>query len=258
MAMNSDNKKSPLKAAPLRNPGQSLDEEIDTLWNESAQYYILFVAGFFGMVVIDWLRWLTARPLNPLATTIVFMVVLAFSTYKLREIRKKSHQLKLARDGEKAVGQYLDLLREKGTRILHDIRGDTFNIDHVVISTKGIFVVDTKTYRKPVNGNAIVRVKNEEVYVNNYLVERNPIKQSRALCKWIQVVLEESTGKKFHVQGVVVFPGWFVEKEPAKIDIWVLNPKALPAFIDNCPEKLSIEDVRLAHFHLSRYIRSNS
>lgn len=47
---------------------------------------------------------------------------------------RKSKQLKLARDGEKIVGQYLDDLKEKGNCVLHDIIGENFNVDHVVLS----------------------------------------------------------------------------------------------------------------------------
>lgn len=212
--------------------------------------------GFFTVVVFDWLRWFFASPMNPMATTSAFLLVLAFSIYKIARLRSKAKRLKLARDGEKAVGQYLDLLRENGARILHDIRSDTFNVDHVVVALQGIFVIDTKTYQKPAKGRATVQVKNDEVYVNQYRIDRNPIIQSRALCAWIRELLEESTGKKFHVQGVVVFPGWFVEKAPPKLDVWVLNPRALPAFIQNCPKVLPNEDVRLAYFHLSRYVRT--
>ena len=56
---------------------------------------------------------------------------------------------------------------------------------------------------------------------------------------------------------VIVFPGWFIEQaEGSKREVWVLNPKALPDFIGHEPRKLSDEDVRLASFHLSRFIRA--
>jgi len=35
----------------------------------------------------------------------------------------------------------------------------------------------------------------------------------------------------------------------------VLEPKALPAFLDHEPVILTAEDVKLASFHLSRFIR---
>jgi hypothetical protein len=42
----------------------------------------------------------------------------------------------------------------------------------------------------------------------------------------------------------------------SKRRLWVLNPRALPAFLDNEPKRLADDDVKLASFHLSRFIRS--
>ena len=56
---------------------------------------------------------------------------------------------------------------------------------------------------------------------------------------------------------VVVFPGWFIEptSEARNSDVWVLNPKALPTFISNSKDSLSIDEISMVAFHLSRYIR---
>ena len=40
--------------------------------------------------------------------------------------------------------------------------------------------------------------------------------------------------------------------------MWVLEPKALPAFIENAPVMIAPSDVALAAFHLSRYVRSEA
>lgn len=37
-------------------------------------------------------------------------------------------------NGERAVGQYLELLREQGVKVFHDIPSDNFNLDHVLVS----------------------------------------------------------------------------------------------------------------------------
>lgn len=69
-------------------------------------------------------------------------------------------------------------------------------------------------------------------------------------------LLCDSTGKSFAVRPVVVSPGWCVDAVPgSRREIWVLEPKALPSFLENAPNVLSPEDVSLATFHLSRYIR---
>ena len=71
--------------------------------------------------------------------------------------------------------------------------------------------------------------------------------------------LTESTGKNFPIRGAIVFPGWFVD--PMTTD-WkralprVLEPKALPEFIRNEPDRLREDDVKLAAYHLARHIRT--
>jgi hypothetical protein len=140
--------------------------------------------------------------------------------------------------------------------VLHDILGEKFNVDHVLISSHGVFVLETKTYSKPVRGNASVSIKDGCVYANGRKIQRNPIEQVKAISHWVQDLLYQSTGRKYTVRPVVLFPGWFVEPMQHGQEVWVLNPKALPSFVANEPVVLKDEDVHLATFHLSRYIRT--
>jgi hypothetical protein len=51
--------------------------------------------------------------------------------------------------GEERLGQRLDGLVERGARVLHDRRipGSHANIDHIVISEAGVYVIDAKRYK---------------------------------------------------------------------------------------------------------------
>jgi hypothetical protein len=71
-------------------------------------------------------------------------------------------------------------------------------------------------------------------------------------------MLKESTGKDYPVRPAVVFLGWFVEGDLGSkaSSVWVLNPKMLPGYIGHEPKTVSEEDMRLAAYHLSRYIRA--
>jgi hypothetical protein len=69
--------------------------------------------------------------------------------WRFFEVRVKIRQLRLGRDGERAVGQFLERLRDGGGQVFHDVPGDGFNLDHVVISPHGRYVVETKTLSKP-------------------------------------------------------------------------------------------------------------
>lgn len=247
-------KKSPLKSSPLHNPGQSLDEEIQKVFDDKVTPYALALSYILVLALLEWIRWYTKTPPNPKIYTLLAIIAVPFCFYKLARIRKTIKQLKLGRDGERAVGQYLEELRVKGYRVLHDIVGNGFNVDHVVFSPKGIYVIETKTISKPEKGEARVFVSDEKLLLNGKTMDRDPVVQAKAAAGWIADLLKESTGKSFQVKPVVVFPGWYVEGR--RLDAWVLNPKALPTYIDNEKAVVTPEDVQLATYHVARYIRT--
>lgn len=251
--------KSPLKAKPLRNPGQSLDDQLDKLAFDSVLPYLFGSGLMFFLAVMEWYQWYFELPPKPVLLGLVAAVVFAITFVKFRQAVRKAKRIKLGRDGEKAVGQYLEDLRERGAKVFHDIRGPDFNIDHVVIHTTGVYVLETKTYSKPDRGRARIQFNGDELRVMGRKPDRNPVIQVKALSQWLKELLQESTGKAFEPRPVVLFPGWFIEPtaEAKKSDVWVLNPKALPAFIKNSKDRLSIESVKLVAYHLSRYIRAS-
>jgi hypothetical protein len=248
---------SPLKAKPLRLPGESVDKEIDR-WINDATLGPFFGAGSFCILALfEWYGYLTRAPRLPVVFTAIAVAALLYAAWRFRVIRKQVRQLRQGRDGERAVGQFLERLRDGGGQVFHDIPGEGFNLDHVVISTHGVYAVETKTWSKPWP-NAKIVVEGDALSVAGQVPDRNPIKQATAASRWLENELKKSTGKRFFVRGVVVFPGWFVEQRGPSGDVWVLEPKALPAFIDSAPAMISAADVALAAYHLSRYVRSEA
>lgn len=255
-----DNKKkrSPLTSAPLRNPGQSLDEEIERVLEGEVSSYLLIGTFILVMAIYEWFRWYTSSPPQPIVFTIAALIITPYAIWRLLKARKKLQALKQGRDGEKAVGQYLDRLREKGYHVLHDIVGNNFNVDHVLVGPAGVFTIETKTISKPVRGEAVIQYDCETINISGYTPPRNPIIQSKAQSAWVREIIEEGTGKRFNVQPVVVYPGWYVKRSPEGVqcNVLVLNPKILPAILENSETRLSVEDTKMIHYHLSRYIRT--
>src|SRR5690606_25157268 len=95
-------------------------------------------------------------PINPWLFTACAVLLAVFTAFKTVEALPHIRNLKQGRDGERAVGQYLETLRETGAKVFHDIPGTGFNIDHVVIASAGIFVIETKTWSKPESGEPTV------------------------------------------------------------------------------------------------------
>jgi hypothetical protein len=183
-------KRSPLKMRPLRLPGQSLQEEIDRRFERTLQPIILMVFASV-MALLEWSRWFFKSPPLPKFYTLLAVLACFYGIRKVLQTRQDFKLLKQARDGERFIGQCLERLRESGYRVLHDIVGNGFNIDHVLIGPTGVYTVETKTISKPAKGPCEIAYDGETVSVNGFTPDRNPVVQAKAQANWIKGFLKE-------------------------------------------------------------------
>ncbi|WP_346189849.1 nuclease-related domain-containing protein [Rubritalea halochordaticola] len=147
-------------------------------------------------------------------------------------IERSSYELGFK--GERYVGQLLDSLMREGCHVYHDIPCETksakFNIDHVVISSAGVFAVETKTYRKPkeLEGKARAKVEYDgaKLHFSTGRSSGDELEQAMRNAKFLSKLLTNSTGEPVSVQGIVVLPGWFVERK-GRGEALVVNPKEI-------------------------------
>jgi nuclease-like protein len=249
-------KKSPLKDKPLRQPGQSVQEELEKVIDDKLLPVAMISVLFISLTFLEWFAYFQQTPRNPIFYTILALLTLCYTTYLFYKQKNTIRNLKQGRDGEKAVGQFLEILREDGCIVFHDIVGDKFNIDHVVISEKGIYCIETKTYSKLSTGNPRVHFNGQTLRVDGLGNKNDILTQVNSASTWLKRTLMESTGKDFVIRPVILFPGWMVNNENNFKDIWVLEPKGFPKFLKNQNDSISREDKKLAAYHLSRYIRT--
>lgn len=251
------NKRSPLADKPLHNPGQSLEFRRDDLLHDKVLAPMLLAFTMIWFTGMEWWYYFNPSTRSPVAYTITAVVLLGYAIFRIWRTWPELKQLKQGIEGEKAVGQFLERLRENGYQVFHDLTGDDFNVDHVIIGPAGVFTIETKTISKPVRGDVKIMFDGETIQINGHMMERNPVRQAKAQASWLKKILQESTGREYKVRPVVVFPGWYVEQKPGSSrEMWVLEPKALPKFLENAPNVLSAEEIKMASGHLSRFIRS--
>jgi Nuclease-related domain len=251
-----DQNRSPIKERPLRLPGQSTFEQREKLIDEELETPILMASFLAIVAILEWYRYWKPFPPQPWVFSLAAVGGLSYAVWRLLRVRPQLRRLRQAIDGERAVGQFLEQLREKGYRVFHDVLGEGFNVDHVVIGPAGVVTVETKTWSKPARGAARILFEGDQLRLGEFAPDRDPLIQARAQARWMEQILSESTGRPFPVRAAVVFPGWFIERKAgATKDVWVLEPKALPSFLDQEPERMCPEDIALASFHLSRFVR---
>ncbi len=250
--------KRPFKQEPLRNPGQSLDEKMDELLNVKAMNWIVSSMVLILMVFYQWWWWYSPPKAPPVFFTGMVILVAGVAIYKVLGIRKQLRNLRLGRDGERVVGQFLETLRERGYTVIHDVQGNGFNIDHVLIGPRGLYVIETKARSKPQDRTATVVYDGRSVRVDGGPADSRPIDQAQAAARWISERIRVSSGKTIYVRPVVVYPGWWVEALPeaSKAGVWVLNHEMLAKCIERERTRLSGGDIKLVSDALATYVRS--
>jgi len=250
-------KRSPLTDKPLRNPGQSLERQLDDLLLNKVMQPIIIAATLVWMAGMEWWYHFHPQARSPITASIIASAVVVYAAFRIWRTWPELKQLRQGIDGEKAVGQFLERLRESGYQVFHDVMGDDFNVDHVIIGPAGVFTIETKTISKPMRGETKIQFDGETIQVNGQAMERNPVRQAKAQSSWLKKILQETTEREYKVRPVVVFPGWFIEQKPGSLrEMWVLEPKALPSFLENAPNVLSAEEIKNASGNLSRFIRA--
>ncbi len=254
-------KKSPLRNPPLRNPAQSLIEYKESLISDKLVEYFFVPMFFILWAGYEWMR--CFLPMKPMPWLISFLALVAATVGTIRIIKLKKHMRNVSRgiEGEKAVGQFLEQFRSSGYQVFHDIPGDAvkgnkFNIDHVLIGPGGVFTVETKYAQKPSKGQCVIERDGDSLRINGMVPSRNPIVQAKAQSRELSRVLADSTGQKFTVQPIVVYPGWYVQNKTPDPSALVLNEGMIAHALSNSIVSLAPDKVHLASYHLSRYIMS--
>lgn len=248
--------RSPLKDKPLRLPGQSLLEEREKLLENAFESPLLLALFSVVLAGLEWWRHYANMKPNPIVFTMFAVGTVLYAAFRIYRALPKLRNLRLGLEGERAVGQFLERCREQGFVVFHDVVGSGFNVDHVLVGPTGVYAIETKTWSKPTSGRACIEFDGDAIKRAGIAPDRDPVVQAKAQASWLRSVLQETTGKSFPVHPVIVFPGWFIENTNNSFkSIWVLEPKALPAFLSKEPTRLPVEDVKLASYHLSRLIR---
>ena len=107
---------------------------------------------------------LTLGFLEAITFTVISLVLIIRAFVKVRKLRGMLKRYRKGLEGERLVGESLNQLSNESTYVFHDIPGERFNVDHIIVSTRGIFVIETKHFNREIcneffyDGSMIYRV----------------------------------------------------------------------------------------------------
>lgn len=231
-----------------RPAGWSLQKRADALWESiSEDLMACIVSG-----VAAWALLLSNRIPPWIA---LFLGLITCSYFALRAKRRileySNHRLGLL--GEQVVGLILDRLSSDTIRVFHDLEVNEpgrkpWNIDHVVLTTAGIYAIETKTRRKPrgiapdgQQGHKAIFDGSQLLFPAPMKADRFGIDQAERNATWLSDKLTSLNGSPIAVTPILVLPGWWIDAK-GKGNVIVLNPKGLPKYLT--PRQTSLSDDR--------------
>lgn len=193
--------------------------------------------------------------LRPDGTTWIFVVAaLVLFAWGAYDFVKNFQRAQSAKDGllaERVTGMQLNRLVAEGCVVMHDLPAENFNIDHVVIGPRGVYAVETKSFRRPKGG------KDKDVHRVKYdgkalrfpdFVHTEALAQAARQAQWLKRRLHESLGMDVPVFPALALPGWFIDRTDASrgAEVAVFTPMGRGAgFLARGQERLAPEQRKL-------------
>ena len=230
----SEKKRAPFTSDFLRSPGESLNQQIQELNEEiSIHLFSITILPFLALPFFFLYKVTRINLLFFLIGILVILSLLVVFSIKFWNLLNERAIKRLGYDGERAVGQELNLLMLDGYHVYHDFPAEKFNIDHVVVGSPGVFAIETKARSKSrAKGGADaykVIYDGKTMRFPDY-EDRAALEQSMRQAKWLRRWLSSAVGDPVTVHPIVALPGWFVERTSPN-GIPVLNPKLIKPFL---------------------------
>jgi Nuclease-related domain. len=237
-----------------RRAGESVSEEREKRVYDKLPVIVFAPVTFWCLFLVTQLQESNAtlrRPAFWLSFAIIFTILSAIWFMRLFPIARR---LNRGERGELHVADVLEELRMDGYKPVHDIVGNGFNIDHVIVGPGGVFAIETK-YR---SGKGQITFRNgETLLVGGFPEEKNCLKQARGSAKAVSHLIAENCARREWVTPIVVFVGdWKIRNEWRDTDARVFTPDGLSRYIRNQQPRLTCKEIELIASHLERSVKS--
>ena len=176
-------------------------------------------------------------------------------------LRRRFRNLNRGERGEMKVSEALEDLRADGYRVIHDITGKNYNIDHVIVGPAGVFALETK-YRSSSgevefrNSERSSRAGGEGLFVGGRKEENDPLLQARRNALEVNRIIKEDCGVNQWVKPLVVFVGnCKIKNNWNATDARVFSLNQVTRYIREQQPELTRSEIRLIASHLERTAR---
>jgi hypothetical protein len=238
--------RSPFTQNLQRSPGQFMLAKLDAI-NKDLMTYLLSallipLAIYAVHISISYFKKAPETHFRLWLSACAAIGFFLFSIYKVITLLSKRRLIRLGYEGALVVRQELNQLMRDGFYVYHDFPADGFNIDHIVVGSKGVFAIETEARSKPAAKNRVEDATVEYDGRSLYFPKGDDFKtidQAERQAAWLSDWLGKAIGEPIAARAIVALPGWFVKRSSAE-GISVVNPEQFSSLFEHIkPRPLS-------------------
>lgn len=220
--------------------------------------YFLITGFLFAFLLIETYRWYMDIPPMPIVIFGLFVASLIFVVYQLADYKDHFRFLHLGKRGEPLLADVIKQHSDQtGSSVYKDVVVGKEKVDYVVANQTGVVLINVCDWRTPSSDEAIINYGNEQILLNGYRPDANPIEPLKTVKQWIENKLYASLGKPVDVECLVVFPEWFVRAPREHVVVQVINPREMKKVLEERRDVLSDNDKTLLNYHIAKLINKN-
>ncbi len=220
--------------------------------------YFLITGFLFAFLLVETYRWYMNIPPMPIVVFGLFLASVVFVAYQLADYKDHFRFLRLGKRGEPLLHDVIKLYSDQtGSSVYKNVVMGKQKVDYVVANQAGVVLVNVCDWRTPSNDEAIINYDDEQILLNGYRPDANPIEPLKNVKQWIENKLYASLGKPIDVECLVVFPEWFVRTPDEEVVVRVINPREMEKVLEERSSVLSDNDKTLLNYHIAKLINKN-
>lgn len=207
-----DGRRSPIENRPIYGAGEQLRKRVETHTDEMMTgLTMLFFLGpyflaFWALQRVDW-----SRVSLGFGDWLLITAFLLATSYAMLRILRNGKRRRVAIAGLQAelyTAQELNRLMAQGCTVLHDVPGEKFNIDHVVIGPRAVYAVETKSVRKPraTHANHFKVVYDGQSLRFPDFTSVKKLRQTKRQAEWLSSYLRKAVGQPIPVVPALALP----------------------------------------------------
>ena len=232
------------------------DDIIKEQFQQRLRPYYLVTGFLFACLLLEIFRWYTQAPPLPVVVFGLFLISMAFAVFQLKEFKDHLKFIRLGKNGEPVIQDVIhDFSEQTSSTVFKNVVVGKEEIDFVVVNQSGIVLVNVCDWRTPRNSEATIIYSDDQILLNGYRPDANPLEYMQTVRKWLENKLYVSLGKPIDVECVVVFPEWFVKKPKERASVKVINPREMSSVLESRTGSLSDNDKTLLNYHIAKIIK---